>query len=151
MLIALLLAAAAPTFDPLRFFAGQTSGKGQLKVILRRRVSVSVAGSGRVQPDGSLVLEQVVKEGAKAPRTRRWHLRRISPGRYVGTLTDARGPVTVEADGSRLHLSFKTPSGFKVQQWLTLAPDGRSADNVLRATRLGITVATLRERIVKVD
>jgi len=153
MLTALLLAAATATatFDPLRFFAGQTNGKGELKVILRRRVPVSVAGSGTVQPDGSLVLDQVIEEGAKAPRARRWHLRRMSPGRYVGTLTDARGPVTAEADGSRLHLSFATPSGFKVQQWLTLAPDGRSADNVLRATRLGITVATLRERIVKAD
>lgn len=151
MLTAVLLAAAAPAFDPLRFFAGLTRGDGQLKVILRHRVAVSVAGRGTVQPDGSLVLDQTVAEGTKPTRTRRWHLRRISPGHYMGTLTDARGPVTAEAEGPRLHLAFTTPSGFKVQQWLTLAPDGRSADNVLRASRLGVTVATLHERIFKVD
>lgn len=151
MLTTLLLAAAAPAFDPLCFFDGQTRGEGQLKVILSRRVPVSVVGRGTVQPDGSLLLDQIVAEGTKPARNRRWRLRRVSPGRYTGTLTDARGPVAAEANGPRLHLSFTTPSGFKVQQWLTLAPDGRSADNVLRATRLGVTVATLHERIVKLD
>lgn len=151
MLVSLLLAAATPIFDPFRFFAGQTRSAGEMKVILRRRVPVSVAGNGAVRPDGSLTLVQVVEEGTKPARTREWHLRRTSPGHYTGTLTDARGPVTADTDGPRLHLSFTTPSGFKVQQWLTLTPDGRSADNILRATRLGVTVATLRERIVKVD
>lgn len=151
MLIALLLAAATPTFDPLTFFAGQTRGEGQLKVVLRRRVTVSVDGTGKVMKDGSLVLDQVVTEGTKAPRVRRWHLRRTAPDRYEGTLTDAAGAVTAEVQGPRLHLSFITPSGFRVQQWLTLAPDGRSADNVLLARRFGVTVASLHERIAKVD
>lgn len=151
MLIALLLAAATPDFDPFRFFAGQTRGEGALKVILRGPVAVTVEGAGRVDPDGTLVLDQVIAEGQKPPRTRQWRLRRVAPGRYQGTLTDARGPVLGEVTGDRLHLRFTTPQGFKVEQWLTLAPDGRSAVNRLEARRLGVKVATLDERITKRD
>jgi len=59
--------------------------------------------------------------------------------------------VTAEVDGPSLRIRFTTPSGFRVRQRLTLAPDGRSADNVLPATRLDLTVTTLRERILKLD
>ncbi len=152
MLIALLLAVtAAPSFEPLRFFAGRTAGNGQLKVIFRRRVPVSVVGSGKIEADGSLTLDQVIAEGAKPPRVRRWRLRQIGPHRYTGSLTDAGGPVVAIADGRRLHIRFSTPSNFNVEQWLTLAPDGRSADNLLVARRFGVPVARLRERISKVD
>jgi len=34
---------------------------------------------------------------------------------------------------------------------LTLAADGHPVDNLLKASRLGVTVATLRERIIKLD
>lgn len=151
MIVAFLLAAAAPTFDPLHFFAGRTRGDGQLKVILHRRVAVSVMGDGKLQPDGSLLLDQLVREGAKPTRSRRWTLRRTSANRYKGALTDASGPVVAEVQGPRLHLRFTTPSGFAVQQWLTLKPGGRAADNLLVARRFGITVATLHERIVRLE
>jgi len=149
MLTAFLLAAA--TFNPLGFFTGHTSGDGRLKVVLRRGVPVSVSGSGRVESDGTLVLDQTVLEGTKPARTRRWRLQRTAPGRYEGTLTDARGPVVGEVNGRRLYLRFTSTSGFRVRQWLTLSADGRSADNLLKASRLGVTVATLRERIRRID
>lgn len=152
MLIALLLAVtAAPSFEPLRFFAGRTAGNGQLKVIFRRRIPVSVVGSGKIEADGSLTLDQVIAEGVKPPRVRRWRLRQLGPHRYAGSLTDARGPVVATTNGRRLHIRFNTPSNFNVEQWLTLAPDGRSADNLLVARRFGVPVARLRERISKVD
>ena len=150
MLMAILLAGAAADFDPFRFFIGRTRGEAQLKVILRARVPVVVRGTGHVDGD-TLVLDQVVQEGGKPPRTRQWRLRLITAGRYEGTLSDARGPVRGEFDGARLHLAFTTDKGFKVQQWLTLAPDGRSAANILEARKFGIKVATLQERITKVD
>lgn len=150
MLITLLLAAATPTFDPMRFFNGQTRGDGQLKVVLRAHVPISVRGSGRMEGE-TLVLDQAVTEGTKPPRTRQWRLRRTSTDRYAGTLTDARGPVTGEVDGNRLHLSFTTDKGIKVQQWLTLAANGRSADNRLEARKFGLKVATLVERITRID
>lgn len=151
MMIALLLAAATPTFDPMRFFAGQTRGAGKLKVVLRPHVPVSVRGNGRLEPDGTLVLDQLVVEGDKPPRTRQWRLTRVRPGRYEGTLTDARGKVVADAEGPVLHLSFTTADKFQVQQWLTLAADGRSAANHLQARRFGIVVATLDEKIDKLD
>ena len=52
-------------------------------------------------------------------------------------------------EGNRLHLAFTTKGGLKVQQWLTLAADGRSAHNVLVVTKLGMRVAVLVEEIVK--
>ncbi|SFP77499.1 DUF3833 family protein [Sphingomonas rubra] len=151
MLTALLLAATAPDFDPFRFFAGQTRGEGQLKVVFRARTPIAVRGVGRVEADGTLVLDQTVREGSKPPRTRQWRLRRLSPTRYQGTLTDARGPVIGDVEGPRLHLRFTSTDGFRVQQWLTLAADGRSAANHLQAKRFGVTVATLEERITRID
>jgi hypothetical protein len=74
----------------------------------------------------------------------------VTPTHYEGTLTDARGRVVADADGPVLHLSFTTPGHFQVQQWLTLAPDGRSAANRLVARRFGVTVATLTERITRI-
>lgn len=151
MLVACLLAAGAPVFDPLRFFAGRTRGEGRLKVVLRSAVAVSVRGRGTPQPDGSLVLEQRIVEGAKPPRTRHWRLREVSPGRYTGTLSDARGPVTDIVRGRSLRLAYATPGGFRIRQWLTLAPDGQSADNWLEARRFGIKVAGLHETITRAD
>jgi hypothetical protein len=151
MLLAVMLAASAPAFDPLRFFAGRTRGAAELKVILRARKPVSVRGTGTLQPDGSLVLDQVVTEGDKPPRDRRWHLRRVAPGRYAGTLTDARGPVEGVVTGNRMQLRFVSNDGFRIRQSLTLAPDGRSVANRLVAKRFGITVAVLTERIARLD
>lgn len=143
-------APAPPSFDPLAFFAGRTEGAGRLKIVLRRGEPIRVEGSGRVQGD-VLVLDQLVTRGEGAPRSRQWRIRRVAPGRYVGTLSDARGPVAGQATGDRLHLRFRGAGGVRVDQRLTLAPGGRSAHNRLTARRFGITVATLDETIRKLD
>lgn len=140
-----------PRFDPIAFFAGRTEGRGRLKVILRRGRAIHVRGSGRVEPDGTLVLDQVVRQGDAAPQPRRWRIRRVAPGRYAGTLTDARGPVAIEAQGDRLTIRFTIGGGVGVEQRLVLAPDGRSARNRLVARRFGVTLATLDETIGKLD
>ncbi len=156
MLCALLAATATaapapPAFDPLRFFAGHTRGVAALKVILRSRRPVLVRGTGTILPDHSLSLEQSVIEGDKPPRTRRWRLREVAPGRYSGTLTDARGPVDGIVEGKTMRLRFTSTGGFRVRQTLTLLPDGRTLANRLEAKRFGITVAVLTERISKLD
>jgi hypothetical protein len=38
-----------------------------------------------------------------------------------------------------------------VDQWLTLAPGGRTARNVLRVRKMGLTVAALDETIRKLN
>ena len=151
MLIALLLAGSTPTFDPIRFFEGATRGEGMLKIVLRAQAPVGVVGEGRVDADGTLTLDQDVAQGKAASKHRTWRLRQTAPGRYEGTLTEARGLVRGEVDGPRLHLRFTSLSGFQVEQWLTLANDGRSAINLLEARRFGLIVAKLTETIRKAD
>ena len=148
-LMLLLLAAAVASFDPLAFFAGRTEGRASLRVIFHRAHAVRVHGHGRPQPDGSLVLDQMVEEEGKPATTRAWRLRRVAPGRYTGTLTDAVGPVTADTIGDRLHIRYRAKGKIAIEQWLRLSPDGRSADNRLTARRLGIPVARLHETISK--
>ena len=153
-LLLLLLTAAAPApppeFDAIRFFTGATRGEGRFKVVLRAGQSVHVDGRGRLDGD-TLVLEQTVTREGTVPKPRQWRIRRAGPGRYTGTLTDARGPITGETEGDRLHLRYTSTGGFAVEQRLTLAPDGRSAQNHLTAKKFGVAVATLDETITKAD
>ena len=146
----LILALAAVTFDPLRFFAGRTEGVARLRVMFRHPRAVRVHGVGRPGADG-LVLSQTVEQEGKAATTRRWLLRPVGPDRYAGTLSDAVGPVTADAAGDRLHIAYRTKGRFRIDQWLTLAPDGRSARNHLVARRMGIVVARLDETITRVE
>ena len=146
----LLALAAAASFDPLRFFAGRTEGTGRLRIMLHRARAVRVHGMGTAVPDG-LALVQTVEREDRPAATRRWLLRRVAPGRYAGTLTDARGAVSAEADGNRLHIAYRTKGKVRIDQWLTLAPDGLSATNRLTARRMGIVVARLDETIRHVE
>lgn len=147
----LLALAATAAFDPLRFFTGRTEGRAQLKIVLHHARAVRVHGTGRPQPDGSLFLDQIVEQEGKSATKRQWRLRAIAPGRYTGSLTDAMGPVSAETVGGRLHIRYRTKGKIGIEQWLTLAPDGRSADNRLTARRFGVPVARLHETITRVD
>ena len=154
----LLLTSAPPSapavgqaFPVMRFFEGRTEGRGTLKVMMKAPVPIAVESRGRVEPDGSLVLVQKILEGNKPARTRSWRMREISPGRYTGALTDAVGPVSVQAKGSRLHISYRMKGGLDADQWLTLAPGGRSAHNQMTVRKFGLSVATVEETIRKLD
>ena len=160
--VPLLLAAFAPAppppgagateaFDAIRFFNGRTEGQGVLKVMLRPPTPIRVRSRGRIEPDGTLSVRQTVSQGGKPARTREWRVRELSPGRYAGTLSDASGPVVGEAVGNRLHLRFRMKGGLDAEQWLTLAPSGLSANNVMRVRKFGLTVASLDETIRKLD
>ena len=142
--------AAAP-FSPQQFFAGRTEGDGMLRKIMSKPDHVLVHGSGRIEPDSTLVVDQTVLDAAKPPKHRAWRIREIAPGRYAGTLSDAAGPIAGDASGNRLHLHFRMKGGLDAQQWLTLAPDRRSVHNVMRIRKFGMLVATLDETIRKID
>lgn len=151
--LALLAAAPAPEpgFDAIRFFTGTTEGQARMKVMLGRPRAVHVRGRGRVEPDGTLVLDQVVAREGRPETRRSWRIREDRPGHYTGTLSDAAGPITGETIGPNLRLSYRAKHGVAIEQWLTLAADGRSASNRLTARKLGMTVATLDETIRKTD
>jgi hypothetical protein len=153
--------AEAPRFDPFTFFLGQSRGEGTLAKALSDPVPIRVESSGRIEvetrpgslwaepPRRVLVLDQVVREGEKPPRKRQWRLIEVAPGRYEGTLSDAISPVSARSEGNRLIITFTMKGGFPVRQELTLAPDGTRAANVMRVSKLGVTVAVLSEDIVR--
>jgi hypothetical protein len=149
MILALLLAGQAVPFDPIRFFAGRTHGDGQLKEILKSTHDVKVDSLGRVDRTGMLTLTQRIAEEGQAPRIRYWRLRRAGPNRYVGTLTDATGPVAAWMDGASLHIKYRMKGGLDVDQYLTPMPSGRAVDNRMTVRKLGVVVANMREYIFK--
>jgi hypothetical protein len=110
-----------------------------------------VESTGRSEADGSMSVRQTIAQGSKPPRVREWRIRSVSPGRYAGTLTDARGPVTAEKRGNALRIRFTMKGGLEAEQWLALQPGGRSAANVLHVRKFGLVVARLDETIRKLD
>ena len=141
--------AVAPTFDPLAFFSGRTEGHGNLTVLTKRRQTLTVEGHGVTTGDGGIALDQNVRQGDGPVKHRTWHLRQTAPGRYVGTLSDAAGPVTGEVIGNTLHLSFMMKNGLHAQQWLYLQPGGQVSRNRMVVTKLGMPVASLDETITR--
>lgn len=141
--------AKTPVFDPATFFAGRTEGKGTLSIALKGRQTTLVEGAGQIEPDGTIVLDQDVRQGDKAPTHRQWRLHPTAPGHYGGTLTDANGPVEGEVSGNRLHLAFPMKGGLHAQQWLYLQPGGQVARNRMVVTKFGVPVASLDETITK--
>nr|WP_314446386.1 DUF3833 family protein [uncultured Sphingomonas sp.] len=142
------LPAGTASLDPIAFFSGVSEGAGSLDTLIAPPVTVTVASLGFPE-HGGLKLIQRIREGDKPERVRAWTMRRAGPGRYTGTLTDARGPVTIAVDGPRAEVRYRTPSGLRIQQQLALQPDGRTILNRLEAYKFGIRVAVLDETIRK--
>jgi len=141
--------AAAPTFDPLAFFTGVSRGEGTLKVMTKPSVPLRVESQGRPDGKGGIILDQIVREGSKPARQRRWVLRPTSPTTMSGTITDNPGPVSGRLDGNRLMLSYAMKGGLKVQQVMTIQPGGRSLVNRMTVRKFGIPVAHVDEVITK--
>ncbi len=143
------LARSEPILFPDAFFSGRTEGKATLHVIFKGAQPVRVEGNGHVEPDGTLVLVQQVTRGEKPPTMRTWHIRPAGSGNYTGTLTDAKGPVTGDVAGNRLHLRYTSADGMDTEQWLYLQPGGQEALNRMVVRKFGIPVASLSETITK--
>lgn len=145
------LPAAAPVqpahgFDPVAFFAGKTTGEGRLKKMFSSAQATHVTGRGRME-GAVLVLDQTVTIAGEKSRERQWRLRSAGPGRWTGTLSDARGPISASAAGPVLTITYVSNDGLGIVQRVTLAPDGRSARNLMKVKKFGIAVATLDETI----
>jgi hypothetical protein len=145
-----LAAAAQAAFNPVEFFRGRTQSDGRLKIMLQAPKTIKVDSLGRAEADGTLVLEQVIRQPGKAPRTRYWRLRQTAPNRFEGTLSDAAGPVRIDQQGDRLHIRYKAKDNLDFESWLTAAGT-RQVNNRTRVKRFGITVAHVDEVIRKLD
>lgn len=141
-----------PLFEPTVFFAGSTHGEGTLKVRGGSARGLRVEGTGSSEPDGTFRLNQVITYGDGAVDTRVWRMRRAGRGQYTATLSDAKGDVTAESSGNLFHLRYllRRPAVY-MEQWLYLAPDGRSVWNLAQVTVLGLPWARLEETITRTD
>ncbi|MFL6731528.1 MAG: DUF3833 family protein [Sphingomicrobium sp.] len=149
----LLLATATEAraeFNPVEFFQGRTRGEGTLKIIFQSPKQMSVDSVGTAERDGSLLLEQVIHEPGKPPRTRYWRLRQTGPARFEGELTDAASPVHVDVSGERVRIRYKAKNHLDFDQVLTPAGP-KQVKNRMRVQRFGITVARYEELIRKLD
>lgn len=151
-MIALLLAATAiaAQFEPVEFFRGRTRGEGTLKAAFSKPKTIVVDGVGTAAKDGALVLTQTIHEPGKPPRTRTWRMRRDSPGRYSGNISDAVGPVRVDVEPSAIRIRYKDKDRLDFDQRLTLT-GARQLRNRMTIKRFGITVARYDEIIRKLD
>ena len=140
----------APRFDVEAFFLGETAGLGTLWIRTRGAQTVRVSSVGTAQ-DGALRLRQSVRLGDAEPYERVWTFRPAGPGRYTGTLTEARGPISAQVTGNRLDIRYRTGRFTTVRQSLALQPGGRLALNHLRVSVLGVPVAKLEEQIRRVE
>ena len=149
-----LAATAAPaqaprSFDPVAFFTGRTQGQGELKELVGRAKRTATQSLGRVDQDGWLILDQKVTIEGDPVRQRRWRLKLVAPGKYRGTLSDAKGPVEAEVTGQSARIRYMMKGGIKVEQTLTPLPGGKALNNRATFKKFGMKVATLNERIEK--
>src|SRR5688500_5956281 len=110
--------AASVRDDPIRFFDGRTESIGTVKIATNKPFRSRAVGKGEIMADGSLNLVQRVEDEGQPPRERRWRVRRIGNGRYTGTMSEAKGPVTVEEIKGRYRFRFRMEGSVAVEQWL---------------------------------
>jgi len=143
-------AAQAPRpIDPVAFFTGPTRGQGELREMLARGKRTETVSFGRVDKNGWLVLNQRVMVEGDPVRQRQWRLKQVGPGKFNGTLSDARGPVEATVAGRLVRIRYKMKGNLKVEQVLTELPGGKSLENRATFFKWGMKVATLTERIDK--
>lgn len=146
------IAAAPPRqLDMLAFFAGRTHADNVMKVVLKKPVPLIVDSIGGKGDRGDFVLIDTVHEGDKPVRQRKWIMHPTGPNRYTGTLTDAVGPVDVQIDGDSASIRYVMKGGLRIEQELTLQPDGKTLTNRVLAKKLGLKFARVEGTVRKLD
>ena len=145
--IALLGASAAAgtsasesSTDPMRFFEGRTESVSTVKLLAKKPFKSRSIGRGEIGPDGTLHLVQRVEEHGRPPFSRSWRMREVAPGRFAGTMSEAKGPVTAEEVSGRFRFRFKLKGNVSIEQWLTPLPGGRAAASKTVIRKFGMTV-----------
>lgn len=154
LLAALLMSSAAHSqtvrnvFVPEEVFAGNSVGKGELRLLLGKGRPFTVESRGTTQANGDFLLEQKMHFEGEPVQSRSWVMRRTSPGRYFATLTGAAGPAEGRTEGSRLTLRYPlTRWGLVMHQTLDLTEDRQAVKNYGSIRFLGIQVGQLQETI----
>lgn len=143
------MAAPQQGFDPITFFTGATESSGSLKAAFSSAKATHVTGYGAMRGGGEFALDQTMTVAGDKPQTRHWQLHQISPGHFGGTISDGKGPVTIDVAGNRLLIRYTMLNGMKVESVLTIDPGGRTGRNVSTVRKWGMSVASLNETITK--
>ena len=153
LVIGLLLAlpASAAMESPLVFFEGKTESVGTVKLAMKKPFKSRSIGRGQIKSDGSLDLVQRVEDEGQPPRERRWRMRRVGPGKFTGTMSEAKGPVTVEEVDGKYRFRFRMDGSVAVEQWLIPAADGKSARSKVTIKKFGLRVGSSDAVIRKLD
>ena len=146
-----LAAAAAPhQLDIASFFTGRTHADNNLKIVFHSTTRLIVDSVGKRQGN-EFVQTDLVREGDKPVRRRVWRTREMAPGHFIGTLTDATGPVDIDVRGETATIRYTMQGGLDVFETLQLQPDGRTLSNPVVARKLGLTFAHVDGTIRKLD
>jgi hypothetical protein len=140
-----------PKLDMLGFFAGKTHSESILKVVLKKPVPLIVDSIGGKGDRGDFVLIDTVHEGDKPARQRKWIMKPAGPNHFIGSLTDATGPVDIKVDGDTAAISYMMKGGLKVEQELQLQRDGKSLSSRVTAKKLGMKFARVEGIVRKLD
>ena len=141
--------AQVQSFDPITFFTGATDGTGSLKQAFSAAKATHVTGFGAMRGNGVFVLDQTMTVTGETAKNRRWQLHQISPGHFGGTISDAKGPVTIDVAGNRLLIKYTMQNGLKVESVINIDAGGRTGHNVSTVRKWGMTAATQSETISK--
>lgn len=135
--------------DALRFFEGKTESVATIKLVMKKPYKSRSIGRGEIKSDGSLLLVQRVEDEGKPAHDRRWHIREVEPGRFTGTMTEAKGPVTIDEVNGRYRFRFKMKGNVSVEQWVTPLPGGKTANTKVTIRKMGVTVGSSEGTIRK--
>lgn len=143
---------AGPALRPEQFFAGTTHGWGVLQTRGGRPSrQFEVSGAGETDAQGRFHLRQTVRWNDGSRTMREWVMTRDGASGYRATLTDAKGPVTAAVRGNVFHLRYRLADpAVMMEQYLYLLADGVTVLNTGTVTAMGVPVAHLSERIVRV-
>ena len=142
---------AAEPIKPMQFFDGRTEGSGIVRIMLKKSYRTRSVGTGRILPDGSLLLVQRVHDEGQPAHERRWKVRQTGPRSFSGTMSEATGPVTIDQVGNRYRFRFGMKGNLSVEQWLAPLPGGKSANNSMTVRKFGVRVGNGEGTIRKVS
>lgn len=143
--------ASAQQRDPMHFFEGRTESIGTVKLAMQKPFRSRAVGTGKILPDGSLQLVQRIEDQGQLPKERRWRMRKVGDGRYSGTMSEAKGPVSAEEIGGRYRFRFRMEGNVAIEQWLMPAPNFRSAESKVVIRKYGVLVGRSDAVIRKLD
>lgn len=143
--------AAEQKTSAMRFFEGRTESLATVKIVMKKPFKSRSVGRGEIKADGSLLLVQRVEDEGKPVHERRWHIREVGPGKFAGTMSEAKGPVTVEEVGGKYRFRFKMKGNVSIEQWIDPLPGGKTASTKVTIRKMGVTVGQSEGTIRRLD